>query len=108
MSAALESDAQRQRKTELVSAASASEERSGKRIDINTLRSQHFMSDMVTRAERLTRGAQRKETIMIAFERKVSPQEVDFGFVKYRIREFVPHRAGTSPTDVTTRYTDPF
>ena len=55
MSAALESDA-----SDTEEDGAGLQPRVGKRIDINTLSSQHFMSYMVTGAERLTRGAQRE------------------------------------------------
>lgn len=40
----------------------------------------------------MTRGIKKKETetILIEFEGKVLPKEVYFGFIRYRVREYIP------------------
>ncbi len=40
----------------------------------------------------MTRGAEKTETesVLVEFETKVLPEETFFGFMKYRVREFIP------------------
>ncbi len=40
----------------------------------------------------MTRGAEKIETesVLVEFETKVLPEEIFFGFMKYRVREFIP------------------
>lgn len=47
---------------------------------------------MITSAKRMARGAEKSETetILVEFESKVMSEELYFGFMKYRVREFIP------------------